>query len=244
MRALTTDSGGLNPPPPSVVAMDSTGNLGEMAAHLALDLVAVTLLTCGVFHRRHRRRELVPAYLALNVALFAVVAALGRVGGNGGPALGFGLFGVLSIVRLRSDSVRHQEVAYYFTTLVLGLLCGLPGLGLGVAATLSGVLLLVLYAADHPRLYARERRTVVTLDAVYEDEDTLHADLRRRLGEPFGWTVREVDYVRDLTVVEVRYRAAHDTRTARTARTPLVPRPPAASRTPAPRTAPKEPAAW
>ncbi|TPQ22704.1 DUF4956 domain-containing protein [Streptomyces sporangiiformans] len=224
--------------------MDSTGNLGVMAAHLGLDLVAVTLLTCGVFHRRHHRRELVPAYLALNVALFAVVAALGRVGEDGGLALGFGLFGVLSIVRLRSDSVRHQEVAYYFTTLVLGLLCGLPGLGLGIATSLAGVLLLVLYAADHPRLYARERRTVVTLDVVHEDEEALRAELRRRLGEPYGWTVREVDYVRDLTVVEVRYRAAHGVQAARTVRTSLVSRPRGASGSPTPRTTPKEPAAW
>jgi hypothetical protein len=210
--------------------MNSTGNLGELAAHLGLDLVAVTLLTCGVFHPRHHRRELVPAYLALNVALFAVVAALGRVGDNGGLALGFGLFGVLSIVRLRSDSVQHQEVAYYFTTLVLGLLCGLPGLGLDVAGPLAGVRLLVPYGADHPRLYARERRTVVTLDAVYEDEAALRAQLRRRLGEPLGWTVREVDYVRDLTVVEVRYRqvAGVVTHGGRTAVEPSATREPAA----------------
>jgi hypothetical protein len=227
--------------------MNSTGNFGELAAHLGLDLIAVTLLTCGVFHPRHRRRELVPAYLALNVALFAVVAALGRVGNNGGLALGFGLFGVLSIVRLRSDSVRHQEVAYYFTTLVLGLLCGLPGLGLDVAAGLACVLLLVLYAADHPRLYARERRTVVTLDAVYEDEDTLRAELRRRLGEPYGWTVREVDYVRDLTVVEVRYRepgSAGAPRTVRASRTALAPGASNPSAVPGPRPATREPAPW
>jgi uncharacterized membrane protein len=186
--------------------MDSTENLGQIATHLGLDLLAVTLLTFGVFYPRHRRRELVPAYLALNVALFAVVAALGSVGGNGGLTLGFGLFGVLSIVRLRSDALQHQEVAYYFITLVLGLLCGLPGLDLTVAAGLAGVLLIVMFAADHPRLYARDRRTVVTLDVVHRDEADLRADLRRRLGEPLGWTVREVDYVRDLTVLEVRYR--------------------------------------
>ncbi|MGP4048608.1 DUF4956 domain-containing protein [Streptomyces sp. 2A115] len=186
--------------------MDSTGNLGQIAAHLGLDLVAVTLLTFAVFYPRHRRRELVPAYLALNVALFAVVAALGRVGDSGGLALGFGLFGVLSIVRLRSAAVQHQEVAYYFTTLVLGLLCGLPGLGIGVAAGLAGVLLLVMYVADHPRLYARDRRTVVTLDTVHRDPEALRADLGRRLGNPLGWSVQEVDYVRDLMVVEVRYQ--------------------------------------
>lgn len=178
----------------------------HLAAHLGLDLVAVCLLTFAVYYPRHRRRDLVPAYLALNVALFTVVAALAEVGGTGGTALGFGLFGVLSIIRLRSDSVQHEEVAYYFTTLVLGLICGLPHLAFGLTAGLSALLLLVIYVADHPRLLARSRRTIVTLDAVHSDPAALRADLARRLGEPLNWTVMEVDFVRDLTVVDVRYR--------------------------------------
>lgn len=183
--------------------MDS---LRHLAAHLGLDLAAVCLLTFAIYYPRHRRRDLVPAYLALNVALFTIVAALAEVGGNGGTALGFGLFGVLSIIRLRSDSVQHEEVAYYFTTLVLGLICGLPHLAFSLAAALSALLLLVIYGADHPRLFARSRRTVVTLDAVHSDPAALRADLARRLGEPLHWTVMEVDFVRDLTVVDVRYR--------------------------------------
>ncbi|MEU1373135.1 DUF4956 domain-containing protein [Streptomyces triculaminicus] len=178
----------------------------HLAAHLGLDLAAVGLLTFAIYYPRHRRRDLVPAYLALNVALFTVVAALAEVGGNGGLALGFGLFGVLSIIRLRSDAVQHEEVAYYFTTLVLGLVCGLPHLAVGLAAALSAILLLVVYGADHPRLYARSRRSVITLDTVHADPATLRADLARRLGEPLHWTVMEIDYVRDLTVVDVRYR--------------------------------------
>ncbi|MCA6095984.1 DUF4956 domain-containing protein [Streptomyces sp. SCA3-4] len=178
----------------------------HLAAHLGLDLVAVCLLTFAVYYPRHRRRDLVPAYLALNVALFTVVAALASTGGNGGLTLGFGLFGVLSIIRLRSDAVQHEEVAYYFTTLVLGLVCGLPQLSLPRAASLGGILLLVVYCADHPRLLARSRRTLVTLDTVHADPAALRADLARRLGEPLDWTVMEVDYVRDLTVVDVRYR--------------------------------------
>ncbi|MGW1074954.1 DUF4956 domain-containing protein [Streptomyces sp. NPDC002537] len=178
----------------------------HLAAHLGLDLVAVCLLTFAVYYPRHRRRDLVPAYLALNTGLFTVVAALAEVGGSGGAALGFGLFGVLSIVRLRSDSVQHEEVAYYFTTLVLGLVCGLPHLALSVKTGLSAVLLLVVWAADSPRLLARSRRAVVTLDTVHRDPAALRADLVRRLGEPLHWTVTEVDFVRDLTVVDVRYR--------------------------------------
>nr|AWC08670.1 hypothetical protein [Kitasatospora mediocidica] len=178
----------------------------RLAAHLVLDLVAVCLLTFAIYYPRHRRRDLVPACLALNAGLFTVVAALAAVSGKGGAVLGFGMFGVLSIVRLRSDAVQQEEVAYYFTTLVLGLVCALPHLAFSLKAALSAVLLLVVWAADSPRLLAGSRRSVVTLDAVHGDPAALRADLARRLGEPLRWTVMEVDYVRDLTVVDVRYR--------------------------------------
>ncbi|WP_171162519.1 DUF4956 domain-containing protein [Streptomyces sp. I05A-00742] len=180
--------------------------LRHIAAYTALDLIAVCLLTLAIYYPRHRRRDLVPAYLALNAGLFTVVVALAEAGGSGGATLGFGLFGVLSIVRLRSDAVQHEEVAYYFTTLVLGLVCGLPQLALPAKAGLSGILLLVVWAADSPRLLARSRRAVVTLDTVHGCPAALRTDLALRLGEPLNWTVREVDFVRDLMVVDVRYR--------------------------------------
>jgi hypothetical protein len=186
--------------------VDALETYGQLAARLAMDLAAVCVLTFAVYYPRHRRRDLVPAYLALNVALFSVVAALSRVGESGGMALGFGLFGVLSIIRLRSDSIQHQEVAYYFTTLVLGLLCALPHLPLAVVGALAVLLLLVIHVADHPRLLSGSRRAVVTLDVVHTDGAALRADLARRLGEPLRWTVQEVDFVRDLMVVDVRFR--------------------------------------
>ncbi|MFJ9614958.1 DUF4956 domain-containing protein [Streptomyces noursei] len=181
-------------------------SLRHLAAHLGLDLAAVGVLAFAIYYPRHRRRDLVPAYLALNAGLFTVVTALAEVRGAGGAALGFGLFGVLSIVRLRSDAVQHEEVAYYFTTLVLGLLCGLPRLPFVLTAGLCATLLLIVWAADSPRLLAGTRRALVTLDTVHEDPAALRADLARRLGEPLHWTVMEVDFVRDLTIVDVRYR--------------------------------------
>ncbi|MGW7518777.1 DUF4956 domain-containing protein [Streptomyces sp. NPDC054796] len=183
--------------------MDS---ISQLLAHLGLDLVAVLTLTFAVYYPRHRRRDLVPAYLALNVSLFAVVAALARVGGDGGLALGFGLFGVLSMIRLRSESIQNEEVAYYFTTLVLGLIAGLPHLPFALAATLCALPLAVVWAADHPRLFARTHRAVVTFDAALTEPEAVEAYVRERLGEPQSWKVQEIDYVRDLAVVDVRYR--------------------------------------
>lgn len=178
----------------------------QLLAHLALDLASVSVLTFAVYYPRHRRRDLIPAYLTLNVSVFALAAALAHTGGSGGIALGFGLIGVLSIVRLRSESIQSEEVAYYFTTLVLGLIAGLPHVPLTLAATLCALPLAVMYVAGHPRLYARTARAVVTFDVAITEPEAVDAYVRLRLGEPLSWKIQEVDYVRDLVVVDVRYR--------------------------------------
>ncbi|MFD5094821.1 DUF4956 domain-containing protein [Amycolatopsis thailandensis] len=173
--------------------------------HLAVDLVAAIILAYGIYARRHHRGDLACAYLALNVGVCVSVAVL--LSASSASALGLGLFGVLSIIRLRSDSISQQEVAYYFVALVLGLVNGLPSADWRIVAVFDVLLLAVMYVADHPsRTRGPQRRTVV-LDTVYPDEQTMLMELRARLG---GTVVRhsvsEVDYVREVTVVDVRFR--------------------------------------
>ena len=92
-------------------------------AMLAADVVAVLVLVFALFVPRHGRRELVVAFLGVNIGVVAVTAALAS--GTVGAGLGLGLFGVLSIIRLRSEELAQHEVAYYFAALALGLIGGL-----------------------------------------------------------------------------------------------------------------------
>ena len=91
---------------------------------VALDLVAISIMVFGLYFPRHRRRDLVAAYLGVNVGVLAVANALASTSVSAG--LGLGLFGVLSIIRLRSNELEQEEIAYYFAALALGLLGGLP----------------------------------------------------------------------------------------------------------------------
>lgn len=82
---------------------------------IAADLSAISILTFVLYLRRHRRRDLVVSYLGMNVGVLAVATALS--GSAAGLGLGLGLFGVLSIIRLRSTELAQHEVAYYFSAL-------------------------------------------------------------------------------------------------------------------------------
>ena len=66
------------------------------------DTLAVGLLTFALYLPRHRRRDLAVAYLGVNVGVLAVAASLSS--STVGAGLGLGLFGVLSIIRLRSST--------------------------------------------------------------------------------------------------------------------------------------------
>ena len=90
----------------------------SLLAGLASDLAAIVLLAYAVYFRRYHRRDLLLAYVALNVGVLAVTVLL--TGAQAGIGLGLGLFGILSIIRLRSDQITQEEVAYYFVALALG----------------------------------------------------------------------------------------------------------------------------
>ncbi len=175
---------------------------------IAIDLIAAAILTFGLYYRRHHRRDLLVAFLGVNVGVLAVTIVL--AGSAVGTGLGLGLFGVLSIIRLRSSEIGQREVAYYFSALALGLIAGLPHTALALPVTLIGLILLVMFAADHPRLLSRSRAQLVRLDRAIMDERELHREAEARLGLPIqALDVKEVNLVNDTTLVEVRYTRPH-----------------------------------
>ncbi|MFI2667376.1 DUF4956 domain-containing protein [Micromonospora carbonacea] len=169
-----------------------------------MNLVAVGLLVFALYFPRHRRRDLVVAYLGVNVGVFAVASSLSS--GTVGAGLGLGLFGVLSIIRLRSTELDQHEVAYYFSALALGILGPLSGTSIWTVAGLTALILAVMYVGDHPRLLRRYRRHVMVLDTVLTDPVALTAHLEQQLGaRVHAVNVERVDLVNDTTVVDVRY---------------------------------------
>lgn len=180
-------------------------------ALFAADIVAIAILTFALYFPRHRRRDLVVAFLGVNVGVLAVAGALSTA--TVGAGLGLGLFGVLSIIRLRSSEIDQREVAYYFAALALGLIGGL-GSSLGSTALLLMALILVaLLVGDHPRLLRRYRQQVVVLDRAFPDHGELVAHLEALLGaRVHGVTVQRLDLVDDTTVVDVRFSDDPDRR--------------------------------
>ncbi|MCA0308098.1 MAG: DUF4956 domain-containing protein [Actinobacteria bacterium] len=181
---------------------------------LAADLVAIAVLVFGLFVPRHHRRDLVVAFLVVNVAVLAVMATLSATAV--GVGVGLGLFGVLSIIRLRSEELRQHEVAYYFAALALGLLAG-SGLSAWLVAGLMALVLGALFIGDHPRISRGSTRQQLVLDRAHSDDDLLRAHVGSIVGDGIqSLTILRTDLVNDTTTVDVRYSRPVERRTTRT----------------------------
>lgn len=174
---------------------------------IAADLVAIAILAFGIYFTRHRRRDLLVAFVGVNVGVLAVAVVLS--GSTVALGLGLGLFGVLSIIRLRSSEISQREVAYYFASLSLGLIAGLSTDLSFVSFALMAFIVVAMYVADHPRLLTTARQLTMTVDRAIGDERELAAHLERVLGGTVkNLTILQLDLVNDTTLVDVRYQAA------------------------------------
>ena len=183
-------------------------------AYIGADLVALAILVGALYIPRHGRRDLVAAYIGVNVGVLAVTLLL-STSDNVGAGLGLGLFGVLSIIRLRSSSLAQGEVAYFFAALALGLLGGIKT-HLIIVTILMALILASLWVGDHPALMRRNRNQVVTLDRAISDENELITELEDLLGAHVrSVDLKSLDLVNDTTIVEVHYRLRPRSRAAR-----------------------------
>ena len=177
--------------------------LASIAA-IGADLIALIALVGGLSVRRHSRKDLMAAYIGVNVGVLAVTLLLAT--SSVGAGLGLGLFGVLSIIRLRSTELAQHEVAYFFAALALGLLGGI-GASITTTAVLMALVVASLWIGDHPSMLRRNRHQVVMVDRAISDETALTDHLSRLLNARIhSIEVQRLDLVNDTTLVDVRYQ--------------------------------------
>ncbi|MDO4252299.1 MAG: DUF4956 domain-containing protein [Rothia sp. (in: high G+C Gram-positive bacteria)] len=192
---------------PPILAEEKSPRMYSVLLMALLNLLAILTL-CTMYLIRHRRRDLVVSYLVINIGVFAVTVALANAEATS-AGMGMGLFGVLSIIRLRSTELDQREVAYYFAALALGLLAGIGLQPIGLALVLMSLLLLVMFVIDSGKVMTSMRSQRITVDRAISDEGELSRYLEQQLGYQIGsLNINELDLINDRTVAEIRYKTS------------------------------------
>lgn len=175
-----------------------------LAGRLGLDVLAMLVLVGWLHRRRAAAPEMSLVFTALNIGLFAAVTVIGT--GSFPTGIGFGLFGLLSLVRLRSAAFTLKDVSYTFVALILALVNALPERNLAVVVALDVIVLVAVWLTDERRSSRPSRIMRVTLDRAVTDHAEIHEELSRRLAvEPLDFVIDDVDLVRETTRILVRH---------------------------------------
>ena len=187
-----------------ILSADTTNLLVRGGA----DLVTLLLLV-GVLYRPQKSVPSMPLVLcALNIGLFTAVTAFVEVGDVVTGGLGFGLFALLSMLRLRSAAFTIKDVAYTFVVLIAGLVNALPITDWVLLGGANLALLLVMGLADTRRTTKSTQVMRMRLDNIYVDPVVLRAELEHRLPVAIqSMRLKDVDYVRETTDVILEYVA-------------------------------------
>lgn len=155
---------------------------------LGINLVLLYLVAYVFFYRRHKRRDIFVAICLVNITLFVLGGALGTFTISIG--VGFALFSVISIFRMRSTTLGWTEITYLLVALAMGLTLGLPAYDVAVQSLYAGLLVVAVFVVDHPRILPQKlsQRFSLTTDYVEIEE----AALKARVEEQLGYAVQKI----------------------------------------------------
>ncbi|MEH6472732.1 MAG: DUF4956 domain-containing protein [Halopseudomonas sp.] len=190
-------------------SIDITDPVWSLIARFTIDVIAIVILIFVMYYRRYRDRELATTASMFNIFAFAVLTILSSV--QFSIAAGFGLFAILALFSLRSEQIEKIEIAYFFGSIAIAVICSVQGTSLAMVIGITLFVLVGAWVFDHPKMLKSAASAKLTLDKidphVLSDTELMRAQLSERLGvEVMNFHITELNYVNDLARINVYYR--------------------------------------
>ncbi len=175
----------------------------QLAMEFGLNLITIFAYAYGIYYLRHHNHKMMFLLFAFNLFLFPIFL-LSSVLTAG---LGFTIFALLALVRLRSENFDKAEVAYLLGAVSLTFVNSQLNASVEIAASL--LVLVTAYVADHPLLW---RAAYQSTEIRYKMSDTTkmldREFLTRKIAEEFNVDVNEIEIER-IGKKEVRLRVMY-----------------------------------
>jgi len=174
-----------------------------------LNLMAAGILLFAMFWPRYRNKEITLAAALFNVFTFGVLSILSSVEFT--IAAGFGLFAILALFNLRSETINKSDIGYFFGSIAIAVITSIEGSNLAFVLVILGIVLLVVYWVDNPRFFKSTQQLQITLDyipeSLFSNPIKLNHELSQRLNVPVtGVRLLSVNYVTEIVKAEISYQ--------------------------------------
>ena len=163
-----------------------------------------------IYYPKTKDREYVFTFLTFNTIIFFVLSLLGSI--NLSVGFGFGLFGIFSVLRYRTDPIPIREMTYLFVTIALPVMNSILVSDNGFTQVLLANLLcvMVLFAVERSWGFKFVSRKTI----IYEKIDLIKPEFARLLLEDLqertglvitGVNVGSIDFLHDTAKLEISY---------------------------------------
>jgi Domain of unknown function (DUF4956) len=134
----------------------------------SVDFITATIFCYSIYYKRYHDKQAATSYMLFNVFVFTVIYVLSSVGDKMNMGLGFGLFAILSLITLRSETLSKREITYFFGTLSIALVNGICIQDHLLLIFANTLILLSAYLIDHPSILRGIYSMNITLDYIPE----------------------------------------------------------------------------
>src|SRR5690625_24985 len=184
-------------------------DVASLVLRFLLNLAAAGILLFALFWPRYRNKEITLAAALFNVFTFGVLSILSSVEFT--IAAGFGLFAILALFNLRSETINKSDIGYFFGSIAIAVITSIEGSNIGFVLAILVIVLLVVYWVDNPRFFKTSYQLQITLDyipqALFSDPSALQQELTEHLGVAVvGVRVLNVDFVTEIVGAEITYQ--------------------------------------
>jgi Domain of unknown function (DUF4956) len=195
--------------------MDSTTI--QFLIKLFINISAMILIVGFVHYRLYKKSEYIFTYVIFNLLMFLLSYVLQSNEMSIGAA--FGLFGVFSMIRYRTEDITARDMTYLFIVIALGILNAVhkpdpQGVIIGTATlqllAYNVILVLITFLLESNVIMKRESMQTVQYENIAnikpENKTLLLEDLSQRTGlNVHRVEIGKIDFLRDSAVVKMYY---------------------------------------
>lgn len=176
----------------------------------AINLLVAVAIVRFIYYPVKQSKNFVFTFIAFNIAVYFVMSVL--TGFELSVGVGFGLFGLFSLLRYRTDTMPAREMTYLFIIIALPVMNSILvadgawlSLAIANAAIMGALFVLEQEWGFHYEL--SQRLTYERLELIRpENYDLLLADLRQRTGLPITRAeLGKIDFLKDSAEIRVYY---------------------------------------
>ena len=179
--------------------------------YLFVDILTILIFSWGIYFKRYSDREGVVTYVLFNLFVFVVVTAFLHAKEGIDAGFGFGLFAVLSLITLRSETLTRTNITFFFGSLSIALINALSLENVVMVVLLNGVILVATWIIDHPQLLSGVQNMKIVLDHIPAGLLDTNPVTLKELSDCLGvqvltYTVININQVKDTVKLEIAYK--------------------------------------